>query len=61
MCHFTHTEEDYDTYQACRFCGYNPCMCGRRQYMTDREYREKSEAAERNRDKSFDPDFGAGG
>lgn len=33
----------------CRYCNYNPCMCGRREYMTEREYQrlEREEAKKR--------------
>jgi hypothetical protein len=33
----------------CRYCDYNPCLCGRREYMTERErqLREREEYEKR--------------
>lgn len=33
-------EEDVVT-PNCRVCDYNPCMCGQKQYMSDKGYAEQ--------------------
>ena len=51
------------TFEVCRFCSYSPCMCGRRDYGTERENRLKDQIDQEKRkddEWALPPKYGPG-
>lgn len=47
-------EAENELSECCRICDCNPCMCGKKEYASDKEYRERQAEDMRQREEDLE-------